>query len=170
MKSDMESENEVLKAKLKQQQMTYERRLMLDQASVCELLYNILGKEKFEEEYLAMRRKQLMDWSSRIAKKDLKRGKMNNIQGIIDFIWEPLKDMDFKFFFKKKEKDFVEIRVTKCPLADWAKAKGIEKWIYYYHCMSDPAIVEGYNPKIGFKRSKVIMQGDGYCDHCYFIK
>ena len=42
--------------------------------------------------------------------------------------------------------------------------------MYLYMCLSDYSIIEGYNPDIGFKRSKTIMQGDDYCDHCYFWK
>jgi hypothetical protein len=33
-------------------------------------------------------------------------------------------------------------------------------------CMGDYAVVEGFNPKISFKRPKTLMAGD---DMCHFI-
>ncbi|MHA2213812.1 MAG: L-2-amino-thiazoline-4-carboxylic acid hydrolase [Candidatus Thorarchaeota archaeon] len=28
----------------------------------------------------------------------------------------------------------------------------------------------GFNPKMKFERTKTLMEGDGYCDHCYTLK
>ena len=43
-------------------------------------------------------------------------------------------------------------------------------WLYHHTCSADEAMVSGFNPKIGFRRTKTLMQGDDYCDHYYYMK
>lgn len=40
----------------------------------------------------------------------------------------------------------------------------------YIFCAGDPYIVEGFNPKMGFKRTKTLTLGDDCCDHFYYYK
>ncbi|WP_371802371.1 L-2-amino-thiazoline-4-carboxylic acid hydrolase [Candidatus Lokiarchaeum ossiferum] len=66
--------------------------------------------------------------------------------------------------------EITQMHVTKCPFADMARELGLEKWGYQFYCMSDYAIVEGFNPKIEFTRTKTLMQGHDCCDHTYQLQ
>ena len=59
---------------------------------------------------------------------------------------------------------------TKCPAYELAKQHGIIEQAFYLCCEPDPFAAEGFNPNIGFKRTKTLMQGDDYCDHFYFYR
>lgn len=92
----------------------------------------------------------------------------NSISDLIDVLWKPMKD-EFKFTVEQK-KDGIQIYCTFCPLAQMAKELNEPEWGFRFYCMEDYGIVDGFNPKIGFKRTKTLMQGHVYCDHFYFMK
>ncbi|MBN1215222.1 MAG: L-2-amino-thiazoline-4-carboxylic acid hydrolase [Candidatus Lokiarchaeota archaeon] len=166
----MEISKDKSKEKLEQQRIEYEKRLIFENAEFSKVISKELGKERFKEIYLKMRYKMVVDWVSGVAKKDLKNGRKNDIEGIKRFLWEPLKEQGFEFTENINKDGSYQYKITKCPMANYAKEMGVQEWTYLYHCMSDFAITEGYNQKIGFKRSKTIMQGDDYCDHYYYWK
>ena len=60
--------------------------------------------------------------------------------------------------------------VTKCPIYDTAKRLGLTEEIYYLCCASDPFMAEGFNPNIGFKRTKTLMEGDECCNNFLYYK
>ncbi len=159
-----------LKKKLEEQRIEYEKRLIFDNAELSKVVSEEIGKQKYKEIFLKLRAKHLSDWTSGIAKKDLEKGKENDIEGIIKFLWNPSKEQGFEFTYNIEEDSSYQFKVTKCPFANYAKEMGVEEWAYLYHCMGDWAITEGYNKNIGFKRSKTIMQGDDCCDHYYYWK
>ena len=37
-------------------------------------------------------------------------------------------------------------------------------------CAGDEPGVRSYNPKLGFKRTKVLMNGDELCDHVFYVE
>ena len=94
----------------------------------------------------------------------------NSIESLIQHLWEPLREKgDFEYTVEKTESG-VQIKCTKCHPYDLAKQHGITEQVYYMGCEMDPFIVEGFNPNIGFKRTKTLMQGDDCCDHFYYYK
>jgi hypothetical protein len=62
------------------------------------------------------------------------------------------------------------MRCTKCPAYEMAKDMNATEWLYHHICSIDEYVVSGFNPKIGFTRTKTLMQGDDYCDHYYYMK
>lgn len=105
-------------------------------------------------------------WAASVAESEKQAQKKNDIQGLIDFLWKPLVQEGFEFTYEQHEQRY-QLHVTKCPIAEIAKALKLEKWGFIFHCMGDQAICEGYNPDIQFTRTKTLMAGDEYCDHCY---
>lgn len=63
-----------------------------------------------------------------------------------------------------------QFKVTNCKMCEIAKRLGIEEQAFYFFCEPDPFAAEGFNPNIGFKRTKTLMQGDDCCDHFYYYK
>jgi predicted ArsR family transcriptional regulator len=91
----------------------------------------------------------------------------NGIEGLIQALWEPLREMGFEFSVERQT-DGVQMRCTRCPLSDQAHEVGATKWGYHLYCATDPHIVAGFNPRIGFRRSRTLMEGDDCCDHFYY--
>lgn len=93
----------------------------------------------------------------------------HSIESLIQLLWEPLRAKGFEFSFEKKPEG-VQMQCTKCPIYDLAKELDALDWMYHHTCLTDPYIAEGFNPQIGLKRSKTLMQGDSCCDHFYYYK
>ena len=159
-----------LEKKLDKERLRLYKWFLGDIAQISQVMSKEMGIDKFKEIFLKMRHKNVTDWTSGVAQIDIKEGRKNNIKGLIRLIWDPLEEEGFKYSYEKKDDGSYQFKVTNCPIANIAKESGIEEWIFLYLCMSDYPITEGYNPNIGFKRSKTIMQGDDYCDHYYFWK
>ncbi|UCE09122.1 MAG: L-2-amino-thiazoline-4-carboxylic acid hydrolase [Candidatus Thorarchaeota archaeon] len=61
----------------------------------------------------------------------------------------------------------IQIRCTKCPIADSYLAIDKAEAGLLFQCSEDPYIVEGTNPNMNFRRTKTLMAGDDCCDHFY---
>jgi len=92
----------------------------------------------------------------------------NTIADLLEVLWKPMEN-EFQFSIEKKENG-IQIYCTHCPLAEMAKELGETEWGFKFYCMEDYGIVDGFNPKIGFKRTKTLMEGHVYCDHFYYMK
>ena len=93
----------------------------------------------------------------------------DSLEAFIKDQWELLPEQGYENTVSKTEAGFL-MNVTKCPLHDLAKKQGITEQMFYMCCEGDQYAPEGFNPDIGFKRSKTLMQGDDCCNHFYFYK
>ena len=93
----------------------------------------------------------------------------NSIESLIKHLWEPLQENGYEYTMTKTEAGF-QMRCTKCPAVAAARRHGITEQMYYMCCENDQFIAEGFNPNIGFKMTKTLMQGDDCCDHFYYYK
>jgi len=41
--------------------------------------------------------------------------------------------------------------------------------IGHFMCDGDDAAIRSYNPKLAFSRTKILMDGDDECDHCWYV-
>ena len=60
--------------------------------------------------------------------------------------------------------------VTGCLYAERYEALGVREFGYCLSCCRDNPFVEGFNPKIKFKRTQTIMEGGSYCDFRYTLE
>jgi hypothetical protein len=58
----------------------------------------------------------------------------------------------------------------RCPVFEMAREMGVTELMYHHTCCTDECIASAFNPQIGFRRTKTLMQGDDCCDHYYFLK
>lgn len=58
----------------------------------------------------------------------------------------------------------LEFNVTRCRYAEYFKEIGLPELGALFHCARDFAMVEGFNPGIGLKRTQTLMEGAPYCD------
>jgi hypothetical protein len=73
---------------------------------------------------------------------------------------EVLEDSDYKF----------AVKITKCKYANFYIEKGEPEIGYSMHCALDFGEAETFSSDVILKRTKTIMQGDYYCNHCYILK
>ena len=60
-----------------------------------------------------------------------------------------------------------EVQVTECLWAKTFREMGAADVGYLLICHPDYAYCQGFNPRITMSRSKTLMQGDDYCNHCW---
>jgi len=60
--------------------------------------------------------------------------------------------------------------ITECLWAETFKKMNATDLGYVICCRPDFAMARAYHPKIRLKRTKTLMQGDGYCNHTYYWK
>lgn len=73
--------------------------------------------------------------------------------------WEKVEDSDTRQAY----------RFTRCMWADVFRALGAED-IGIWICEGDGPTAAAFNPHIRFQRTKTLMEGDGCCDHVYYIE
>ncbi|NHI90822.1 MAG: hypothetical protein EAX87_14985 [Candidatus Thorarchaeota archaeon] len=129
--------------------------------------------EKYENEYGSQAEKRVLEiiaedtknvWAD-IAEKREK----NDIQGILDTLWSSFEQIGGEFTVERTE-DSAQIHCTKCPMADMYLKIGKPELGLIFHCSTDPHIVAGFNPKMKFRITKRLMNGDSCCDHYYNLR
>ncbi len=155
-------DKKTVEERLKEQREQLERRCMQRMAFLLDGLEKRLGSEALDalDETVAEATRE--QWAG-IAQK----AGSNGIEDLIEQLWDPLCEIGFEFTIEQ-QKDGVQMWCTRCPLSDQAHKVGATKWGYHLYCATDPHIVAGFNPKIGFRRTKTLMEGDDCCDHFYY--
>lgn len=98
-----------------------------------------------------------------------KRHGSNDIDGILDTLWESFERIGGEFTVERTQTS-AQIRCTKCPIADSYLEIGKPEIGLLLHCSTNPPIVAGFNPEMEFRITKRIMSGDDCCDHYYSLK
>jgi predicted ArsR family transcriptional regulator len=92
----------------------------------------------------------------------------NDIDGLKETLWTWVQDAGFEFTVTETDEG-TQFHVTKCPLAEIAHELQAADWGYICFCADDPHIVAGFNPAMGFRRTKTLMEGHECCDHFYYM-
>ena len=71
--------------------------------------------------------------------------------------YEVLEDSNEKF----------AVKITKCKYAEFYTEQGEAEIGYAVHCALDFGETKAFSSEIILKRTKTLMQGDSYCNHCY---
>jgi predicted ArsR family transcriptional regulator len=154
--------------RLKELLLQKERLLLMSRAGLASAMVDHFGEEA-EAVIQSFLKDAARDWAAKAAEADRRANKKNDIRGLTEFLWEPLREEGFEFTCEQTVQGY-QLKVTRCPVAEIAKALGLEKWGYMFHCMGDESICEGYNPAIGMTRTKTLMEGDEYCNHLYHYR
>ena len=67
------------------------------------------------------------------------------------------------------EPDRIGYHFTRCMWAEIYRELG-EPDLGFVICAGDEPAVRSYNPKLGFKRTKVLMNDDEVCDHVFYVE
>lgn len=93
----------------------------------------------------------------------------HSIEQFMQLVWEPLKALGFQFTTEKRSNG-TQLHCTSCPIHELSKVIGGAEWLAILECNKDLHNVKGFNPKIGFSRTKTLIKGDSHCDHFYYEK
>ena len=96
------------------------------------------------------------------------RGK-NDIEDLKETLWAWVQQAGFEFT-STETGEGTQFHVTRCPLAEIARELQAADWGYTCFCADDPHIVAGFNPAMGFRRTKTLMEGHDCSDHFYYMK
>ncbi|MCL2407015.1 MAG: L-2-amino-thiazoline-4-carboxylic acid hydrolase [Defluviitaleaceae bacterium] len=121
-----------------------------------------------DEAYHAYAAAQAKNTSAR-WRKIAEDGGNNTIEALIKRQWEPLSTKGYEYTMEQTDEGF-HFTCTKCPAHDIAKRLGITEQAFHMWCRNDYAVAEGFNPNIGLKITKTLMQGHSFCDHFYYYK
>ena len=67
------------------------------------------------------------------------------------------------------EPDRIGYHYTRCLWAEVYRELG-EPELGFVICAGDDPAVRSYNPELGFRRTKVLMNGDEVCDHIFLVE
>ncbi len=67
------------------------------------------------------------------------------------------------------EPDRIGYHFFRCMWAEVYRELG-EPELGFYYCAGDEPAVKSHNPKLGFQRTKVLMNGDELCDHIFNVE
>lgn len=149
--------------KLKEQQAIFQAKHYQSLAMYLEEMKNQFGTKAIEAFYRVQKKQCISLWSS------LAKDRGNSIDDLISLLWEPLKSEGLEYTLERVDNG-VQMKCTKCPYVDLAKKLGMTEWFFHLICANDFFIAEGFNPKIGLKRTRTLMEGHDCCDHLYYIK
>jgi len=68
-----------------------------------------------------------------------------------------------------EEGDRIGYQFSRCMYAEILNELG-EPGLGMVMCARDGPWVKSYNPKLGFHRTKTLMEGDEYCDHIFLVE
>ena len=127
-------------------------------------LHERFGAKLIEVIEMVVAENSRLDWAE-VARRETS----HTIDDLIRLLWEPGREKGCAYTVEARD-DGVQIHCTYCPFAELGKKIGGTKWLYHLLCMGDPYIIEGFNPEMGFRRTKTLMEGDECCDHFYFMR
>ena len=67
------------------------------------------------------------------------------------------------------EPDRIGYHYTRCLWAEIFRELG-EPGLGYIFCAGDEPAVKSYNPRLGFRRTRLLMHGDELCDHLFYVE
>jgi predicted ArsR family transcriptional regulator len=135
-----------------------------DRVNDLNALKQVFGEQVVDIVLTERGKKTEQQWQN-IARK---HGK-NDIEGLKKTLWTWVQEAGFEFTVTETDEG-TQFHVTRCPLAEIAREVQATDWGYTCFCADDPHIVAGFNPEIGFRRTKTLMEGHDCCDHFYYMK
>jgi len=92
-----------------------------------------------------------------------------SIKDLIEILWEPMRQRGIvKYNIIESSDGMTCLKVTSCLFAKLVEELNIPiDWGCELYCCDDEQMVKGFNKRMKFSRSKTLMEGHDYCDHCY---
>jgi len=108
----------------------------------------------------------LMKWRNEKTKKKWEEIAKSTNRSDPEYLFCLFNEDVHEFEVIRKNRKALEVKVTRCIHAETFKRLNAAHIGQKLVCAGDVAVTEGFNPKIPFTRSKLLMAGD---DCCHFI-
>jgi hypothetical protein len=105
------------------------------------------------------------EWAA-LAAREGKSG----VADLARLLLEPLRTAPGWSLSMTDERGGLQLHCTRCPFATFGREQDLSEWMLHLVCGGDPHIVAGFNPKMGFRRTRLLTAGDDHCDHFYFMQ
>jgi L-2-amino-thiazoline-4-carboxylic acid hydrolase len=165
LKEDEMTDQPTLEERLREQSANLERQHLKDTVELLEALTDRFGPQVMEvvDQVVA-------DRSHRTWEQIARDHGNNSLEELLRLIWssETLSG-GYEVTFKTQANG-VMAWVLRCPVAEMARQMGVEKWANHLICKGDPFMVEGFNPRLGFRFIQSMMEGARCCQQFYFMK
>ena len=141
-----------------------EQKHLIEQLEILKKLKERFGEEIIEiasSARLAVHKK----WMEKLSKS--KSGRPSEIFKHSAFSVTSAEESLLEYEVLEDSNEKFAVKITKCRYAEFYIEKGEPEIGYALHCALDFGETEAFSSDIALKRTKTIMQGDGYCNHCY---
>ena len=105
----------------------------------------------------------LVDWKERKARERWAEIAQEQARTDPEYLFRLFSEDAHEFEVIHKERNLLEVKVTKCVHAEVFKQYNATDLGYKLICRGDEAVVKGFNPRIKFTRPEVLMRGDSCC-------
>lgn len=99
--------------------------LLMSRAGLATAMIDHFGAEA-EEVLKTFLKEGAREWAAQAAEADKRANRKNDLQGLLNFPWEPLRREGFEFTYRQNEQGY-QLKVTRCPVAEIASALKLEK-------------------------------------------
>ncbi|RPI78727.1 MAG: hypothetical protein EHM45_05515 [Desulfobacteraceae bacterium] len=99
----------------------------------------------------------------KMIKADLPKRDLN---AVMELLWDQM-GAEFNFQVEQRTPQRLQIKVTKCFIADEMRRLNAADIGLAFYCAYDYGFCSGLNPHIRFSRTKTLMSGDDCCNHTY---
>jgi hypothetical protein len=144
-----------------------EKNRLTEQLEILKKLRERFGEEVIEiasSARLAVHKK----WMRKLSKR--KSGRPSEIFKHSAFSVTSAEDNLLRYEVLEDSDERFAVKITKCKYADFYIEKGEPEIGYAMHCTLDFGETEAFSSDFILKRTKTLMQGDNYCNHCYEFK
>ncbi|MFQ6094813.1 MAG: L-2-amino-thiazoline-4-carboxylic acid hydrolase [Candidatus Bathyarchaeia archaeon] len=116
-----------------------------------------------EEEFGSEALDVLMEWRDKKTRERWKEIARTSGRSDPEYLFRLFDERVHEFEVIRKDRRVLEVKVTRCAHADTFKRFNAADIGQKLICNGDIAVVEGFNPRMKFTRSKLLMAGDDCC-------
>ena len=135
-----------------------------DQIELLKSMHNNYGNMFADLIEFIMKEKMLIVWNEQSC-----LCRTHTCKDLVRELWDSMAELGFEYTATETDEG-IQIRCSRCPYNETVENDDDRKWLYHLFCSGDPYIVEGFNPQMGFRRTKTLIEGDSYCDHFYYMR
>jgi predicted ArsR family transcriptional regulator len=123
-----------------------------------------LGEEFGRERVFEVARRVIVEVAQRQGRELAARMGGNSLTDFASALEDWKKGDAYRMEVLRQDDEGFEFNVTRCRYAEMYRALGIPEVGALLSCNRDFALIEGFNPEVGLRRTQTIMDGASHCD------
>ena len=123
-----------------------------------------LGEEFGRERVFEVARRVIVEVAQRQGRELAARMGGNSLTDFASALEDWKKGDAYRMEVLRQDAERFDFNVTRCRYAEMYRALGIPEVGALLSCNRDFALIEGFNPDVGLRRTQTIMEGASHCD------